>query len=100
MNAEGRVTSASRADGPDRGVDNALVQAALSAAKQWTFDPETVDGHAVVGSVVLPFCFSIEGKQEHCFLMSDGVRKPVESAKPVAWTSVAGVETTAMTTAP
>jgi TonB family protein len=98
--AEGRVTSASRADGTERGIDNALVLAALDAAKRWTFKPETVDGHAMAGAVVLPFCFSIEGKQEHCFLMSDGARKPVESAKPMAWSSVVSVETTTKAAAP
>jgi TonB family protein len=98
--AEGRVTSAFRADGTERGIDNALVRAALDAAKQWTFKPETVDGHAVAGAVVLPFCFSIEGKQEHCFVISGGARKPIESAKPMAWTSVVSVETTAKAAPP
>lgn len=92
---EGRVTSASRAEGTERGIDYALVRASLDAARQWTFEPEAVGGRAVTGSIVLPFCFSIEGKEERCFL--EGAREPVESARPIAWTSVASVETTAAT---
>lgn len=42
-------------------VDAGLVQAALSSAKHWTFEPELVDGRPVAGDVAIPVCFHLEG---------------------------------------
>ncbi|HEY6941019.1 hypothetical protein [Dokdonella sp.] len=42
-------------------VDKGLVEAALSAAKYWTFLPEVVDGHPLAGEAAIPVCFRLNG---------------------------------------
>jgi TonB family protein len=56
--ADGRVVSATSVKPKKGGVNDwRLVDASLAAARQWTFDPETIGGHGVPGSDVMPFCF-------------------------------------------
>jgi TonB family protein len=56
--ASGKVTTAVQdPDAPKP--DQTLLAAAITAARQWTFAPELVDGHGVPGSVHTPFCYSL-----------------------------------------
>lgn len=54
----GNVTSvAPYPDGPK--ADKALVDASIKAVKGWKFLPESVDGHALAGYSITPFCYSL-----------------------------------------
>lgn len=55
----GAVTSVQPFD-THLGVDDRLVQAAVSAVKKWTFAPETVGGHAIAGDSAVPVCFHLD----------------------------------------
>lgn len=54
ISKEGRVIEATALDGPEQ-----LLQAALDAARQWTFKPVTLSGQAVRMSGVLSFNFTL-----------------------------------------
>ncbi len=54
--ADGNVVSAVLEPGAPR-VSASLVRAAAAAIKQWTFQPERVDGHGVAGTSIVPTCF-------------------------------------------
>jgi len=57
--ADGHYVSASQVkDSPK--VDSLLVESALEAVTQWTFDPEIVGGRAIAGAVVVPICYSVK----------------------------------------
>lgn len=43
-----------------QGVDDRLVQAAVSAVREWTFAPEIVGGHPIAGGSVVPVCFQLD----------------------------------------
>ena len=56
---DGKVAAADLNDS-SADIDPALVQAAIDNARQWTFKPEIVDGHGVSGSVLTPYCFTLQ----------------------------------------
>jgi TonB family protein len=92
--AAGRIVSISRVMQKGAGpVDQKLVNASLDAARQWTFDPETVDGHPVAGSVVMPFCFTLEGRKDPCVFNPGDGQEPFETARPISQTSVVTIDT-------
>ena len=51
-------------DAPE--VDARLVEAALTAVRQWTFEPEIVGGHPISGAAFVPVCFGLN--------IPDGIR--------------------------
>jgi len=56
--ANGKVLSAMPQEGAPA-VEPALSKSAIESVKHWTFEPETVGGHAIAGSAVLPLCFTV-----------------------------------------
>lgn len=62
--ADGKVVSAELADGAPR-VDEALAQAAITAARKWTLRAERVAGHGVPGDALVPICFMV-GSSARC----------------------------------
>jgi TonB family protein len=92
--ANGRIVSINRVMQKGSGpVDRKLVNASLAAAKQWTFDPETVGGHPVAGSVVMPFCFTIDGRKDPCVFNPGDGQEPFETSRPISQTSVVAIDT-------
>jgi TonB family protein len=92
--ANGRIISINRVvQKGSSPVDRNLVNASLAAAKQWTFDPETVGGHPVAGSVVMPFCFTIDGRKDPCVFNSGDGQEPFETTRPISQSSVVAIDT-------
>jgi TonB family protein len=96
--ADGRVVSASSVKPKKGGVnDSRLVNASLAAARQWTFDPETVGGHGVAGSDVVPFCFFLSPEGVHrespCVFDPGDGQESFETARPISQTSVVAIDT-------
>jgi TonB family protein len=96
--ADGRVVSATSVKPKKGGVNDwRLVGASLAAAKQWTFDPETVGGHGVPGSDVMPFCFFLSPVGVHrespCVFDPGDGQEPFETARPISQTSVVAIDT-------
>ena len=56
--ASGKVTSAEM-DPSAPTAPLSLVKASISAAQTWTFQPETVGGHALGGYAITPFCYRL-----------------------------------------
>jgi TonB family protein len=91
---DGHIVSISRiAQKEGEWVDQKLVNASLAAAKQWAFDPETVGGHPVAGSVVMPFCFTLEGRKDPCVFNPGDGQEPFETPRPISQTSVVAIDT-------
>jgi TonB family protein len=91
---DGHIVSISRiAHKEGDWVDQKLVNASLAAAKQWAFDPETVGGHPVAGSVVMPFCFTLEGRKDPCVFNPGDGQEPFETPRPISQTSVVAIDT-------
>lgn len=90
--AGGHVLSATAMRPGDPHVDYALTRAALDAVKQWTFQPETVGGQGVAGSVIVPICFSLEGREAPCVWTTPrGYTQRVDNASAFPTTSVVSV---------
>jgi hypothetical protein len=73
------------------GIDEALKQAAIDAAKSATFRPETIAGHGVAGTVAVPFCFSIKESDEHCYQKSLG-KTEIMATRSMPLTSVVSID--------
>lgn len=56
--AAGKVTSA-ELDPSAPKAPLSLVKASITAAQAWTFQPETVGGHAITGYAITPFCYTL-----------------------------------------
>jgi hypothetical protein len=58
--------------------------------------PETVAGHGVPGSDILPFCFFLSPEGVHrkppCLFEPDDDSEPLESARPISLDSVVSIE--------
>jgi TonB family protein len=96
--ADGRVVSATSVKPKKGGVNDwRLVDASLAAAKQWTFDPETVGGHGVPGSDVMPFCFFLSPvgvqRESPCVFDPGDGQEPFETARTISQTSVVAIDT-------
>jgi len=92
--AGGRITSATPVEGgsPKPTID--LIQSATIAVKKWTFKPERIAGHGVPGRALVPVCFSISARQQRsCLWKRDGEDKPLDSDRPIALSSVVGIDT-------
>jgi TonB family protein len=91
---DGRIVSISRITQKERDrVDRNIVNASFTAARQWMFDPETVGGHPVAGSVVMPFCFTIDGRKDPCVFNSGDGQEPFETTRPISQSSVVAIDT-------
>src|SRR5262249_46556479 len=76
------------ADSPER--DGLLVEAATDAVKRWTFQPESVEGHGVPGTVKIPFCFFMNRPSSSaCDWMAPGQTRPVADGEAFASDPVA-----------
>lgn len=92
--ADGRITSATPVEGgsPKPTID--LIKSATIAVKQWTFKPERIAGHGVPGKALVPVCFAISARQQRsCLWKRDGEDKPLDSDRPIALSSVVGIDT-------
>ena len=58
MDADGAVADAA-VHGTFGAVDRAMANAALAAARNWSFRPETVDGAPQAGKLLMPVCFTV-----------------------------------------
>jgi TonB family protein len=56
--AAGNSTNAG-IDAASANIDQELVNASIDQARTWKFQPETVDGHGVAGTIYFPFCFNL-----------------------------------------
>jgi TonB family protein len=92
--ARGRITSAvpaAKGEGAAQ-VDASLTNAAVAAVKKWTMRPETVAGHGVAGTAIAPICFSLLDRYEQCQWNLPGEKHPIDPARPIALTSVVGLD--------
>jgi TonB family protein len=92
FDADGRVISAKNAPEMQVGdVDPELVDAALDAAKRWTFRPERVAEHGIPSRALAPICFKIVPGSS-CKWHDTPGSKPIRSGQPIALTSVVGID--------
>jgi TonB family protein len=56
--AAGNSTGAS-IDASSINIDQELVNVSIDTARTWKFQPETVDGRGVAGTIYFPFCFTL-----------------------------------------
>lgn len=59
VDAEGRATKVALAQS---NTTEALERAAIAAVREWTFEPERVDGRPIAAALVLPLRFCINGR--------------------------------------
>lgn len=57
--AAGNSTSAG-IDASSTNIDQELVNVSIDTARTWKFQPETVDGRGVAGTIYFPFCFTLK----------------------------------------
>jgi len=87
--ANGKVLSAAPQEGaPD--VAPMLSKSAIESVKHWTFKPETVGGHAIAGTAVLPLCFTVSKSAVTPPKVACEWRPP--NASPNAWGGLTSME--------
>lgn len=65
IDAQGRVQSVDVHDTVGR-IDRAMANAAIAAARGWTFRPERVDGAPLASLLLMPVCFVASADSEAC----------------------------------
>lgn len=63
--ADGKVSSVKVHDTVGK-IDRAMANAALDAARRWSFRPELVDGAAQASKVLMPVCFVASDDEDAC----------------------------------
>jgi TonB family protein len=94
--ATGRVTSAKVAASGTPKADAAAERAALSAVKQWTFEPETIGGKGVGGKARVPVCVAAPAKQQICRFIAPDTKKAMDADHPQSLKSVVRIATDVM----
>lgn len=93
FDASGKVTAVTPTPGAPS-VDQSLIDAATASVKKWTFKPETVAGHGVAGSVITPFCFQIDPRNDPgCHWRAPGHDSPLAQGEAFALNPVARLST-------
>lgn len=93
FDADGKVTAVAPTPGAPS-VDQSLIDAATASVKKWTFRPETVAGHGVAGSVITPFCFQVDPRNDpDCHWRAPGHDAPLAQGETFALNPVARLRT-------
>jgi TonB family protein len=91
--ATGRVTSAKVAASATPKGDAAAERAAITAVKQWTFEPETLGGKGVAGKVRVPVCVAAPATQASCHFLAPDTEQPMDADRPQSLGSVVRIAT-------
>jgi hypothetical protein len=89
--ADGYVTAATPIAGGEPKAAKDVEQAAASAAKQWTFKPETVGGKGIAGKARVPVC--IAGASNACRFVAPDTKKALDADHPQTVGSAVRIET-------
>jgi len=90
FDANGHITGAKPVEGGVPKPTPDMTRAAMAAVKKWTFKPETIAGHGVPGSALVPICFSMG--QRDCRWRHDGEDKPLAGDEPLIRDSVVRID--------